>query len=699
MDGVLIGPINAKQHLEQVISLGDSNSKTLGFFTRDAFQASADKGHILTAIDPNNQCVGYLLYRIAKERAVIVHLCISNSYQGKGLAKKLVDYLAEQVRHLRGISLKCRKDYKENSLWPKLGFTPQGERPGRAKEGSTLVSWWMDLDNPSLFSYAATNILDSKTCVVIDANILFDLADDVSDVNRPSHALFAEWLEDVEFCLTKEIDNEIQRQADPSIKAKSKSIAAGFHILPYSDRKQFLDIYDKLKLLWQNKSLSESDESDIRQIAWAICSDAPYFITRDENLIKCVSEAAEDKYNLKILHPTEFIIHMDELLCANKYQPVRFAGTTFSLKAITESDFKSVAEYFQNAKCETKSEFLKILRSFLSGPDSYDCVIVKDSYKNPHAMVVFGKNEQADGILNIPMIRICTSPLASTISYQIVYRIILRACKSKLPIIKISDRNMPGIIEDALVRFGFFETFNGWTKVALSIANTSDMIAKELLSLSSHIDVEAEGITEWVAFLQDPKNIADNSFVYDHENYLWPAKFSNSNLPAYIIPIQSQWAEELFDEGLSSQGLFGRKHELALNVEAAYYRSARGNIEFPGRILWYVSKSKERIGTGHIRACSCLDYVDIDIPKTLYKKYRRLGIFEWDDVFKTAGNNLYKPIMAIKFSGTESFVKPVSWSEMQLILEKNGINSQIQQPQPISNSIFFSLYKKGMLLQ
>ena len=117
------------------------------------------------------------------------------------------------------------------------------------------------------------------------------------------------------------------------------------------------------------------------------------------------------------------------------------------------------------------------------------------------------------------------------------------------------------------------------------------------------------------------------------ESRLWPAKISDCEIANYIVPIQPRWAQELFDDGLSAENLYGRKQELGLNVEGVYYRAARpGGIQSPARILWYVSHEDNTGGSKSIRACSRLCNVKVATAKELFKEYRRLGIYEWKDV-------------------------------------------------------------------
>ena len=78
------------------------------------------------------------------------------------------------------------------------------------------------------------------------------------------------------------------------------------------------------------------------------------------------------------------------------------------------------------------------------------------------------------------------------------------------------------------------------------------------------------------------------------------------------ILFQPRWAQELFDEELAGQLLYGRKPELAFNTEAVYYRSAKGlHMAAPARILWYVSSDSKTMGAGCLRACSRLEQVEI----------------------------------------------------------------------------------------
>src|SRR5690606_12960751 len=120
------------------------------------FDAYAEKKLILVAEDSAENLLGYLLYRITPSRndVSIVHLCIDKAKRGKGIATLLVKELQRSTQSLRGIGLRCRRDFSVSKLWPKLGFIPISEKVGKSLAGSTLTFWWYDHNHPTLFTMA-----------------------------------------------------------------------------------------------------------------------------------------------------------------------------------------------------------------------------------------------------------------------------------------------------------------------------------------------------------------------------------------------------------------------------------------------------------------------------------------------------------------------------------------------------------------
>ncbi|EDN70001.1 GCN5-related N-acetyltransferase [Beggiatoa sp. PS] len=224
--------------LTKVIELADANNETLGFFPKGALIESATKGQILVAINDNNQkFLGYLLYGInQKGRFVYIkHLCIESSQRRKGIAKVIVNEFKNITQDFRGIRVRCRRDYKENNFWEKLGFDAIDEMPGRSKHGTTLTVRWFDHGHPTLFTLAEKQRIRSKITVVIDANIFYDLQSIPKTVTeKESQSLLAKWL-NVELCLTKEIYNEINRHKNGIERKRGWKFAENFTILREQD--------------------------------------------------------------------------------------------------------------------------------------------------------------------------------------------------------------------------------------------------------------------------------------------------------------------------------------------------------------------------------------------------------------------------------------------------------------------------------
>ncbi len=177
----------------------------------------------------------------------------------------------------------------------------------------------------------------------------------------------------------------------------------------------------------------------------------------------------------------------------------------------------------------------------------------------------------------------------------------------------------------------------------------------------------------------------------------------DSTLPNFIVPIKPIWAEALFDEKLANQScLAGLESslELALRRECVFYRKVKNShgVHAPGRILWYITKDKRSYCNEQIqaiRACSRLDEIVVDKPKNIYKQFKRLGVYTYNDVLGCANDDKKANVMALKFSDTELFNTPIYLTDIQSMLGWKS-SSSVLSPYKISNKDFFDLYNRGM---
>ena len=675
-------------YLKAVMDLGKQHAETLGFFPKGAFQEHASRRHIFVALTSRNECAGYLLYRTSGNKAVIVHLCANPAIRKQGVARKLVDKVKAETKHLIGIGLHCRRDYDVNSMWPRLGFAAVHSKPGRGSKPSQLTYWWFSHGHADLFS-SIDQIDESKQMVVIDACVFFDLHDFIDVESEESKALLAPWLQDVlELCLTKEIYNEIDRAENLAEIQRYRKLAQVHHEIATDDARVQSLIPELQKLIkWEN---SPSGESDLRQIANSIAGGIQVFVTRDQQL-HSQGERLYEKFSLTILHPTELINQLDSVKREEEYQPARLAGSRMKEMLLKSEHETLVIDAFQQtALGERKSDFQKQLHRQLAHPNESECKLIVDENEQPVVLIV--RNRSTTHTTEIPLLRTARHPLAPTVARHLLRQTLENSARGNRNCTKVSDVDAGAVVIDALREIGFIPVGTTWMKLNVACVETSNAINSRLFELGKNAPDLKAGIALITTALADLQKNPSLTLATQIERALWPAKIIDADLPSFIVPIRPEWAEHFFDEDLASRRLFGLRHDLHFGREAVYYRAKQiSGLKYPGRILWYVSQGNEKTGSMSVKACSSLDEIVIGKPKELYKQFRRLGIYEWRNIWELAHKNLDEKIMAIRFSDTERFHTPVSLQE----LERLGVAGPIQSPRPITPEVFAKIYSIG----
>ena len=690
------------QHLITVKKLGKENASTLGFLPEGAFNERAKEKQIIIALDDSECCVGYILYRIVSRQAKIVHLCIDKSKRNTGAAQMLINFLKTITSDLLGLSLKCRRDYTEaTKLWEKSRFIPIGESRGRGKNPTTLVYWWFSHGHPSLFDISHEAKNKDQIEIVVDANVFFDFDDPSRTGFEESNALKADWLQDIlNISVVDELYQEINHSNDANIRKNSREKASHYNQLSSDTDKADL-IVSEIKAIYvkDEARLTNRDRSDIRQVAEAVTGDAQYFITRDEALLKkVISNEIFNRFGLRIMRPSDLVIQIDEIRREREYQPARLSGTSIKNVLVKSGLEAKLTKLFQQQ--ETKTSFQSSLRLYLSDLSVHTCRQIIDEQDKLLALFVYKKSN--DNCLEVPLLRIYKNKLSPTLARHLIIEAVHNSITENKHFVKITDPFIHSEIKTALIEEGFLETENIWTKFHIKDVLTKSQTIRRLNQISVET-IEQKKFIENVNDLleKDYFNLTAEIFA-DIEKLFYPLKISDSLLQCFIIPIQPQWAKELFDENLANQGLFGAKRDLALRKEQIYYRSKLNSngLKSPARILWYVSKGKSKYaGVGAIRACSLIDEIIVEKPKIVFNLFKRLGIYEWQDVYKTANQNINNEIMAIKFSHTQLFSNPVENERIKKIAEDNNHNLQVFSPYRISQELFMKIYIEGMSLE
>ncbi|NEP53746.1 MAG: N-acetyltransferase, partial [Moorea sp. SIO3C2] len=260
---------------------------------------------------------------------------------------------------------------------------------------------------------------------------------------------------------------------------------------------------------------------------------------------------------------------------------------------------------------------------------------------------------------------------------------------------RITEPYLNQTILSAIQDDAFFQVKDGYLNANLAVAVTATELSDYLTNLANRSQ-DYNFCLKIAETLKTDNLTKAAKTTLDVERILWPAKIIDADIPTIIIPIQPKWAKELFDEYLANQCLFRSESDLALKRELVYYRSHRGNGGLKpgvvGRIIWYVSYNKNYCGTGHVRACSRLDEVVVNKPKNLHQQFRRLGVYELEDLMKLTKNDANKKLMALRFSDTELFKNPIDLAEIKEIL---GKPVTLQSPLRIDKEQFTMIYREG----
>lgn len=677
---------STSDYLNQIISLADENSNFLGFLPASVFREKAEKGNIIGAI-VEDKCVGYLLFRIVKSKSKvsITHLCVNEKFRNNGIAAKLVTYLIENTKEWNGISLYCRRDFKSNKFWEKMGFRVYGEKPGRGKLEKTLTYYWYDHENPSLLKIANEMAIKSKPFLaVIDMNIFIEIFENTS------HPLRANWLlEDLILCVTPELRNEINRDNNDSRRRMMINFRDNFVELPIDQSKS-----NQIYILLRNhypKNISEQTDSDLLQLTHAIVNKANFFVTKDREINAKVKEFAYIQFGIKIVSVDNLILYFDNLINDAAYIEERLAGTLITISRVSSEEVDYLTEVFHRINFISKGAFRERISRFLSYPQYYDSYVVSSQNKEPIALIIIRKIDEYDTI-EIPLLNIRKTQLSPMIESQLIFWLISQSSEQKFSIIKIIKEGISVNLVEAFRDNYFLEFDDCWFKVNYYGLHSFDSVLERIYKINENVRIKQILIENIQGLLKLDEAASHINF----EKLLWPLKISDSEIPSYIVPIQASWAMELFDNGLGKQTLFGADPSLSFRLDNIYYRSASSHLpSAPSRILWYVSKGESRnhFGIMSIRACSYVDETIIGSPKIIFNKFSKLGIYRWENILSTAKNNIENEILTFRFSKTELFKNPIPLVEYKKL---SGKKSAPMSPNKISNELFLKIYEIGM---
>ena len=520
--------------LREVIAIGKANRSTLGFLPDGAFEEHAAKDQILVAIQ-DERLAGYVLYRVAREKATVVHLCVENEKRGQGVARGLVQKLFDITAGLRGIDLRCRQDYPANAAWPKLGFHHVESQPGRSREGHLLDRWWFDHGATDLFSLVEDGRLD----VALDANVFFDIvADDESRQDAAeSMALVADWLEPhVRLFLSPEIFNEARRNPTTEGAEATRRAARTFPTLTFDGAAFHRAQRSASEIVPPRDSSRDRDLSDLNHLAAAAAAGVKYFVTRDERLLEHAEEIERD-LQVTVLRPVELILRLDDLHGSAGPEPVWLSGSRLEVHPVRDYDEAELsAAFYSTALREKKVSFLRRVRTFLAAPDRFQTEVVTGDGL-ALALVVADRSE--GDVLRIPMLRVSDHRGASAVAQSLLFRAAKAAVAEGRTFVVVDEPLLSSSVSEWLSRWGFVEDGGRYVKLAVPLVAGRDRVLQRLREVSE--TGRYPYVVGTVADALAHSHPTDQALLGDIERLLWPCKLLGEEIPTFVVPIRPEW--------------------------------------------------------------------------------------------------------------------------------------------------------------
>jgi ribosomal protein S18 acetylase RimI-like enzyme len=654
----------------QVVALGDRNARFLGHFPEAAFQREAGKERIIAAVDEAERVVGYVLFRTTRERAVVQHLCVDTSARGKGVARRLTDELKLRTRHLGSIVCHCAKEFTDSlAIWQRLGFVPMGEKAGRGANRRPLIRLVFDHGHGHLFSDLEATLAEDTIVAVMDLNValaLHDLEDEESDAEVA--VLRSDWLqEEVSLWVTNESLGEVARQDDLVERRRRTRQLLG---VPAVSRGPAEDQIHNEVVTLMGAPVRLQDASDRRQLAQAIAGEAEVFLTRDEGILKH-AEAIEERFAMAVLRPSELVLRLDEIARRGDYAPARLHGSAIEARLLRAGEIDAVVSYFlNNAAGEPRHELRDTLCRLAAQPDKSHVLLVegnKGDGKPFRALLAW--EEGGSGRANIVLLRAFPDRLAETLVRHLLYLVIRRSVGAGPCVVAITDRMTIHPVGSAADALGFVNEAGCLLKWSARGIRLRPVLAEEMASSASACGQGRAALAPLVNLCRAPDiSVADEASL---ERLIWPCLLNSAHLQTFVVPIQPRYARDLFDAGLGSESLFGGNPALLLNCENVYYRSSHVEVvRAPSRVLWYVSYDGDQV-VRQLRGFSAVLGTEVGSAKDLFRKYRRLGVYEWGDVAGMTDGDPQGEVMVIRFGPTECFPNPMNGPMLRGLIAKH----------------------------
>lgn len=666
--------------IAEAVGLGNRYTKTLGLMTPPAYRMMAEEGGLLVAREAET-VIGYALFGLPKRDPHIrlAHLCVAEEHRGKGVARLLVESIKQRYPQRLGIKAKCRRDYGLSGMWTSLGFVPRGEVRGRGRDGETLDGWWLDLGHPDLFAGVESEAL---LVVTVDHGVFADLCGSTAASDgAESRAMEAGWLTDlIDLAYTPQLLRDVRDVTDTAERRRMRSALHGLRQLTPDAQavaERSADLLQAARQALPDMSMDAALRGRLKYVAETSCAGLQVLATRDPFLSR-LADVSWEVARVRVVSPATVILHVDELRQAQVYRPADLLGTELRAGEVAPGGEEELVAFFDHSSGEGGSAFAGRLRSLHVAEVVWHRELLRDGQGHPIALYVWAQDGRT---LVVPVLRTAAHQLEETLARQLLFLLKRLGRDRGAQVVRITDPWPSAVAKAAAGDDGFFEYDGRLVALLVDVCGTAAEVEAVAGGMARELTVEAGTL-----YAGMPAEVA--SVV---ERAWWPAKVVDSRMPSFLVPIEPRWSTELFNVPAM---LLPRSDVLGISREHVYYRSSGHRGEsIPARLLWYVSQGAPGVEGQMVVASSRLDEVLIDTPDTLFSKFEHLGVYGRGEV--NAAADASGRAMALRFSDTEIFPKPVTLRRLKFLTANLGLRLSLMSLSKISSELFQAVYEEG----
>lgn len=605
---------------------------------------------------------------------------------------QLIEGLIARAKDAFRIRLWCRRDFEAWAIWPRLGFVPFRQKPGKKGTGSELTEFRRELRPLPLF--AAFTGEEQGLTIVVDTNVFLDLVRPDRPFHEESCGLEEDWLSaETQLCITSELFTDIHRSSDPAELASILTQARLWDQIDANPEDLLAAGSQVVEILGSPKS--DQDRSDQRHLAWAIAGKADAFATRDERVL-AKAETIYERTGLLVGRPAELIAEYDVLINESDYQWRELVGSGVQQSRLARTRRFSPDAFIDSNAGESVRRFRAGLDAAIAHPKENEVWQVSDGKGNPLAVYVLTADGPAS--MTIRWFRLDRTLVATRLGRSLVRFLLAdiqrRAAAKHVIACRMEDARAAAEFRAPLRERGFVFCENQWWKAYLPGVWMPERICDTLNDHASRRILPTALTESLISGMRNAIQRRNACEVLEMEDLISPGKIASGVVDNFVIPIQPRWAADLFDIGLRNRPLLDAEPDLLLNPECAYYKAARGGPSAGfGRILWYVSQNEDYPQAGRVRACSRMTERVTGPAIIVYRRFRHLGVYLWSHVREAArGEN--GPVMGIGFTNTELLPHPLDFHQANAVLERYSCRSTFVTATKVPEEAFFDVYRQ-----